>query len=82
MKTRFLIIIVVVCTLGLLTAVSFSFYGTVNFLGLGLPYTEYGIDYVQLGYDASLNDFKSKLNEKNIQYDPDNLSRHQKTWAV
>ena len=72
MKTRFLIA-TVVSGLGLLV-VSSLFYGTANFFGIGLPYTEYGlVDYEKIGYDASLNDFKTKLNEKDILYNPDNL---------
>ena len=73
MKTK-LLIAAVVSGLGLLVAGSSLFYGTVNFLGIGLPYTEYGLVYHEkIGYDASLNDFKAKLDEKDILYNPDNL---------
>lgn len=79
MKTRLLIIIGLVgismIVISLLMIVSFSLYGDGNFLELGLPHTEYGtIDYVKIGYDASLNDFKSKLGEKNIQYTSNELT--------
>jgi len=73
LKAR-IVIVVAVSGLGLLAIASSLFYGTANFLGIGLPYTEYGlIDYENMGYHVSLNDFKTKLDEKHILYDPDNL---------
>ncbi len=66
--------VAVVSGLVLLISGSSLFYGTENFLGIGLPYTEHGlVDYEKIGYDASLNEFKAKLDEKNILYNPDNL---------
>ena len=66
MKTRLLVIIGLTMILAMII-VSFALYGHGNFLELGLPHIEYGtIDYVKIGYDASLNDFKLKLGEKNM----------------
>ena len=69
-----LLVVMVVSGFVLLTVASYSFHGTVNFLRIGLPYTEHGlIDYENIGYRASLNDFKTKLDEKDILYNPENL---------
>lgn len=73
MKTR-LLVIFVASGFGLLVVVSSLFYGDVNFFGIGLPHTEYGLVYYEkIGYNASLNDFKTKLYEKNILYTLDSL---------
>ncbi|QMU55025.1 MAG: hypothetical protein GKS07_09130 [Nitrosopumilus sp.] len=74
MKTRVLIIVAIVSGFGLLAVASYSFYGTANFLGIGLPYTEHGyIDFENIGYTASLNDFRTKLYEKDVLYNTDDL---------
>ena len=66
MKARILIVIGV-SGFGLLVIASSLFYGTANFFGIGLPYTDYGlIDYEKMGYHVSLNDFETKLDEKGI----------------
>lgn len=75
MKTRLKITIIISMVIGSLLVISFSLYNTVNFLETTLPHNKYGqIDYEKIGYTASLNDFKNKLNEKDLQYNPDDLT--------
>lgn len=75
MKTKLLIPIIAGVIIGSFMVVSFSLYETMNFFELTLPHNEYGqIDYVKIGYTASENDFKKKLDEKNIQYHPDDFT--------
>lgn len=63
---------IVICSLVIM---SFSIYGTVNFLELNLPHNKYDqVDYDKIGYETALDDFIKKLDEKNIQYNSDDLT--------
>lgn len=75
MKTRYKNILFFGITgVAVFFGLSFLLFETINPVELTLPRTEYGtIDYVKIGYDASLNDFKSKLDEQNIQYNSSDL---------
>ncbi len=69
MKTRTVIPIIICIIIGVFMTISFSLDDPFNFFELTLPHNEYSrIDYEKLGYDASDNDFKQKLDSKNIQY--------------
>ncbi|MEX0862329.1 hypothetical protein [Nitrosopumilus sp.] len=74
MKTRFLIIGIVLAVLGSLMLVSLLLHDNLNFLEMSLPHNKYGlINYEKIGYQTSFDDFASKLNEKDISYSLDDL---------